>query len=341
MGYIEKYSIQTEAEAIQFLKNNIRAKALLENTLEYTGDGDSPFTTIRNMLIAIKEIADHFRDSGSWELEYWLGRGFSWCGEHYSSIEHFERAYRLSEGHLDNQIPPARKKKEDLFDRNDIAYATGEACLKVGHASFISKAIEHLKKLLENCTGYHPGIARLAEAYFDAEQFMEAAAAAEEAHNRLKTDSHWSNQVDNPRAMSILLSKCYSREALRLRDLGEIPRVVEVLEQARVKGIIKPIDMDLLKRLQKQERILTTERHHLEQIITSKPVMFVIRRELKKNYPDVTFDYEAIRKELLRRMGADSQPDATPPLAVEKENGGESALKTTEELHGRGVRPEE
>ncbi|MFB3785729.1 MAG: hypothetical protein ACE15F_05100 [bacterium] len=316
MGYIEKHSIQTEADAIQFLKSNIRAKAALENTLDYTGEGDSPFTTIRNTLIAIKEIEDHFRESTSWELEYWLGRGFSWCGEHYSSIDHFERAYRLSEGQLENQIPAARKKKDDAADRNDIAYAAGEACLKVGHASFIGKAIEHLRKLYENCAGYHPGIARLAEAYFEAERFMEAAAVAEDAHTRMKNDPQGAAQVDNPRAMTILLSKCYSREALRLRDLGEIPKVVEVLEQARAKGLIKPIDMELLKRLQKQEKILTTERRHLEQILTSKPVMFIIRRELKKHFPDVTFDYEAIRKELLRRMGADSQPAEHEPSAA-------------------------
>ncbi len=302
MSYIEKHAINTEEDAVQFLKGHVRIKANIESVVEFSPDHSTPVSTIRDTLAAIKEIEEHFTQSESWELKYWLGKGLSWCGELYSSIEHLEAAYCLSEGKLDDNIPSGQKQKNELFDRNDIASEIGESYLKIGHVSFVEKAIEYLAKVLNHCEGYHPAIMRLAEANFQVGNFLDAANIAENAKNRLKHDSYWSNKVNNTKNFSNLLSKCYSKEALKQRDIGEISKAVQALEAAKEKGVIKSIDEELLKRLRQQELVLSKEKSNLEQIILSKPIILTIRRELKNKYPDCTFDFEAIKLEIQKRM---------------------------------------
>ncbi|MEW6238031.1 MAG: hypothetical protein AB1656_21795 [Candidatus Omnitrophota bacterium] len=329
MSFLEKHSIQNQQDAIQFLKSNIRIKAAFENVIEHAEGEKTPIKTIQEILNAIKEIQEYFANESSWELEYWLGKGFSWCGERHSSIARLENAYRLSEGVLDNHIPHAKKHSSDAVDRNDIAFEIGESCLKVEHASYIEKATHYLENVFKYCHEYHPAMALLAECYFQVDRFMDAAAIAEEANKRLKRDSHWSSQMNNPKLLSNLMSKCYSREALKNRDNGEISKVVEVLKLAKSKGVIKPIDEQLLRRLMQQENILVREKAHLDEILLSKPVILTIRRELKNKFADITFDFEAIKQEVQRRLCCSQEAAASTAPMEEQENTHEDETNNT------------
>ena len=302
MSFVEKHSIESESDAIQFLQSNVRIKTAMESVVDYSSDGKTQISTIRDTLSAIKEIQEHFRGTQSWELNYWLGKGFSWCGERYSSIEHLETAYELSNGNLENHVSIGQKQNTNTIDRNDIAFEISESCLKIGHPSFVEQAIVYLQKIMDNTSGYHPGLALLAESYFEKGMYTETAKIASEAHTRLQNDSYWLNLTENPKFLLNLMSKCYSRQALQLRDKGEIAKVVETLETAKENGVIKSIDRDLLKKMKQQQKILIDEKKHLEEIITSKSILWAIRRDLKKKFPDVTIDYEALKQEITRRI---------------------------------------
>ncbi len=330
MRIIEKHSIQTEQDAIQVIKNQVRIKASIEHVVEpTTSHAQTAVGTIGETLEALKQIRDHFDESQSYELHYWLGKGYSWCGQHYSSIEHFEKAYQLSDGQLTPLLPEEEKEKNDAFDQIDIAYELGESCLKIEHPSFVEKAIQYLQSVRDHCTDYHPGLALLAEAYFQLGRYREAAETADQANTFLKKNSRWLNKIENPKFLTTLMSKCYSREALRQRDNGEISKVVSVLKMARQKSVIKPVDDQLLKRLEQQEKILIREKHHLEEVICSRPVILTIRRELKKKHAEVTFDYEAINKELQRRL---NRNQTTPSIeSKEEQSSSQTSVKANEE----------
>ncbi len=301
MSYIEKYSINSPEDAIRFLHQTVGGKPKWEDAEGLPSAAETPAIPIEEVLITTHEIKSKYPDTQSWEMEYWLGKGLSWCGEHFSSIEHFERAYRLSEGILENHIPQEKKNNDSTLDRNDIAAEIGYACVKIEHSTYLTKAIQYLTSILNHCNVYHPGIEHLMNAYYKASQYTEAAQTAEEALNRVKKDSYWL-RYRSPNYFLNFISKCYSTESLKYRDQGDIPKVVEILHRAKEKGFIKAQDESMLKRLQQQDKILFKEKSTLNQILLSESVIRVIRRELKDKYPDVLFDFMAVKKALEERI---------------------------------------
>lgn len=145
----------------------------------------------------IQEVERDFSDSGSWRIHYWLGiatrnyvvwfsRGDSRKPFLHRAVEHFETAYKLSQGKLPEELPSESLRSLEVIDRAQLSGEIGNLLISEAQIRDLEKGMEYLRITWERTINYHPLLCSYPEGYYKLGEYERAAQVALELDKRAR-----------------------------------------------------------------------------------------------------------------------------------------------------------
>lgn len=230
-------------------------KSLME--MSCFGLGKEPSQSEISKLIS--KVEKQFPDSGSYELEYWLGialRNYTaWFvrGEErkpylQKAVQHLEKAYALSKGVIPEKLPATDKHTLGSLDQNTIACEVGSLLIDETIIRDLEKGISYLRPIFNNTTDYYPQFCSYAEAFYKLCDYLKAAEVAIELHRRAEKSPEWKDSV--PPAPMGIVAKAYRAKAKEHKKNGEIRQAISLFQKLVDMNLATDNDKKLLEKLQ-------------------------------------------------------------------------------------------
>lgn len=218
----------------------------------------------------ISAVEKQFPNTGSFKLEFWLAmairsyktwflRGKERKPYLLKAVEHFERAYALSQGVIPEEVPPTDKRNVNARlhprDRMTIACEVGSLLVDEALIRDLERGMSYLGSVFNNTTQYYPRLCSYAEAFYKMRDYAKAAGVALELHHRAEQDAYWKECV--PPAPMATAAKAYRAKAKEHKKNGEIGEAICLFQKLVDTNLATKNDQKILEKLQnldKQEK---------------------------------------------------------------------------------------
>lgn len=218
----------------------------------------------REMSKLISRVEKRFPDSGSYELEFWLGsvlrnytalfvRGEERREYLEKAVQHFERAYELSQDAIPQELPPREKRDFGSFDRNTIACEIGSLLINEAIIRDLERGMFYLEIVFGNSNAYYPQLCAYADGFYKMGDYLKAAEVALEIHRRAENSPECDGIL--PSAPMSIVAKAYRSKAKEHKKQGETRQALALFQQLVEMGLATDNDRKLLQKLQTRGNI--------------------------------------------------------------------------------------